>query len=93
MKLYYNSENGEVLYAVYDKDLFNFIPKTNLSLLELDIDEIIPNNKTICIDLTKTQWRFNEVGQRKYYIQSGDLYSRDGWEEYENPVPSIPEEL
>lgn len=80
MKLYYELTNGEVFYAVYDKDRFTFHHTTNIPLSEFEIDEVI-GNEALCRDLKRTEWKFNEQGQRKYYIQANELYSRDDWQE------------
>lgn len=81
MKLYYNPTDGEVFYAVYVRDLFSFSHTTNIPLSEYDIDEVNPDNKALCLDLKRTEWKFDIDGQRKYYIQAGQLNSRDGWQE------------
>lgn len=79
MKLYYSTTNGEVYYAIYSRDLFSFSHTTNIPLSEFTIDEVAPDNKDLCRDLKRTEWKFNEQGQRKYYISAGQLFSRDGW--------------
>ena len=81
MKLYYNPTGGEVFYAVFESDLFKFFHTTNIPLSVFDIDEVVPDNQVLCQDLKRTEWKFNEAGQRKYYIQAGELYARDGWQE------------
>ncbi|HCJ66981.1 MAG TPA: hypothetical protein DHV62_06570, partial [Elusimicrobia bacterium] len=63
MKLYYDN-SGDVYYTVYDKDIFGFAHTTNIPLSEFDIDEINPDNKNVCIDIKRTEWKFNEQGQR-----------------------------
>ena len=83
MKLLYNSENGEVFYAVYDSDLFRFTHTTNIPLTEFQIDEVEPDNKLICLDLQKTVFKKDKNGFGKYYIdEDGDLNQREDWEEY-----------
>jgi len=81
MKLLYHNTTGEVWYAVYDLDLFKFKHTTNIPLSEFNIDEIDPENLDICFDLFRTQWKFNDAWQRKYYIENNELYVRDGWTE------------
>ena len=79
MKLFYNSD--KIYYSVTDKDVFFFTHSTNLPLTELEIDEIDPENKAICLDLIRygnTQ-TVNEAGETKYYIENGELNVRDNW--------------
>ena len=80
MKLYYEPITGDVYYAVYSKDEFSFSHTTNIPLSLFEIDEI-EGNPDLCRDLKRTEWKFNEQGQRKYYILANELYSRDGWTE------------
>jgi len=82
MKLLYNNSDGEIFYAVYDKDWFAFRHSTNIMLIELEIDEVSPDNKTICADLKRWVGKkdINYLG--KYYIDTDELYERDHWEEY-----------
>lgn len=81
MKLYYNLTTGEVFYAVYSRDEYAFSHTTNIPLSLFEIDEI-EGNPDLCRDLKKTEWKFNDAGQRKYYILARELYSRDGWQEF-----------
>jgi len=81
MKLYYSTQSGEVLYALFEAEVFGFKHTTNILLSILEIDEIYPENKEICIDLKRTVPLFDDQGQRKYYIENGELYDRDGWTE------------
>jgi len=81
MKLHYRNDNGEVYYAVLSKDEYIFQHTTNIPLSILEIDEM-NGNEELCIDLVKTQGKISIVGQRKYYIEAGELYSRDGWQEF-----------
>jgi len=81
MKLHYRTDNGEVYYAVWSKDEYMFQHTTNLPLSNLEIDEM-NGNEELCIDLVKTQGKTNSAGQRKYYVQADELYSRDGWQEF-----------
>lgn len=81
MKLFYN-ENA-IYYSIYDKDLFCFSHTTNLPMSEFYIDEIDPDNKSLCADLVRygNQHVTNKDGQPKYYINNGELYSVDDWVE------------
>ena len=86
MKLYYNKENGEVFYAVYDSDLFKFSHTTMIPLNEFQIDEVDPENKEVCIDLIKMQMRKDKDGLGKYFIdEDGDLNLREDWRELVTP--------
>lgn len=82
MKILYNNQDGKIFYVVLDKDWFMFIHSTNIPLTEIEIDEINPDNKTICVDLRKTNNRFDINGLKKYYISNGDIYERENWEEF-----------
>ena len=86
MKLLY-AETGEIMSAVYDSDWFKFKHSINIPISEFQIDEVAPDNKEICFDLSRTVHKKNAEGLGKYYIESGELHSRDGWQEY---VPEMP---
>lgn len=79
MKLYYRTSNGDVFYAVLDKDLFGFVHNTNVPLSTLEVDEVSPNNQTLYLDLRKTQLRVNAAGRSKYYISAGQIFQRENW--------------
>lgn len=84
MKILYDNNNGKVYYSVYDTDWFKFSHTTNIPLTELEIDEVDPTNKEVCIDLIKygNISRVDINGDNKYYIENDELHSRDDWEEY-----------
>jgi hypothetical protein len=82
MKLYYSTTEGSVYYAVYDNDIFRFTHTTNIPLSTFDIDEVSPDNKALCLDLKRTEWKFDINGKRKYFVSAGVLNSRDNWAEY-----------
>ena len=84
MKLYYREDTGEVYYAVYSKDIFAFTHNTLIPLLEFDIDEVLPDNKELCADLKRTEWRTDVNGKLKYHIHDGSLNSIDNWQQF-NP--------
>lgn len=73
--------NGKIIQAVYDKDWFSFENTSNNASI-LEIDEIAPENQGICLDIVRTLNKTDIKGQGKYYIENGELYSRDGWQEY-----------
>ena len=82
MKILYNNETGRIYYTVYDTDWFKFSHTTNIPLTEFEIDEILPDNQAICLDLFK-MWKKADInGDEKYYIENGELHQRDNWEEY-----------
>lgn len=81
MKLLYNNTDGKIFYAVPDKDLFWFTHSTNIPLAELDIDEVDPTNKAICLDLVRTCNKVDDAGLGKYYLSGGQVMQRDGWVE------------
>jgi hypothetical protein len=87
MQLLYNPVDGEIFYAIYNNDIFRFTHTTNIPLSEFIIDEVEPDNKLICLDVQKTVLQKDVNGLGKYYIDEGELHSRDGWQEY---VPEMP---
>lgn len=82
MKLLYNAVNGEIFYIIPDRDAFMFRHTTTIPLSEFEIDEVSPDNQNPCHDLYKMQGKRDINGLGKYYIQGGELYERDGWEEF-----------
>ena len=86
MKILYDNKTGKVYYAVFQTDWFRFFHTTNIPLTEFEIDEIDSDNKAICIDLVRTQNKVDIDGKNKYYIENGELFSRDGWEEYQEEI-------
>jgi len=92
MKLLYNSDDGEIFYAVYDADSFKFTHTTNIPLSEFVIDEVDPDNKEICLDVSASVFKKDINGLGKYYIEiyDGMLTSRDNWQEH-NPMMEMPE--
>lgn len=82
MKLLCSIENGDVYYAVYDRDAYGFNHTTHLPLFEFNIDEISPDNENICIDLKRSEHAVSMGGRRKYQVINGGLESLDGWERF-----------
>ena len=84
MKVLYNNQNGQIFYAVLQADWFMFQHTTNISLTEFNIEEVDPENKEVCLDLRKygNQYRVDENGLNKYYIENNELHVRDEWIEY-----------
>lgn len=84
MKIYYIVATGEIVQAVLERDDFWFKNTIQDTYDVLEIDELDPENKDLCIDLVKTDNKVDADGLKKYYISGGVLYQRDGWEEVEN---------
>jgi len=83
MKIYYI--NKKIVTIVLDKDLFMWENTTNNASV-FEIDEVALDNKEICIDLVRTQNKVDIDGNNKYYIENGELFSRDGWEEHQEEI-------
>lgn len=88
MKIYH--KNNEIINIVYDKDLFSCQNNTN-SALEFTIDETVPDNKDICIDLVKNQNKKDINNLSKYYMEydpvdGWTLMERDGWVEHVDTI-------
>lgn len=81
MKLLYTTSTGEIMASVYNIDWFKFTHSINIPISEFEIDEVFPDNKDICFGLYKYTGRVNSEGLGKYYIENGELFERDGWEE------------
>lgn len=81
MRLLFNADDGEIYYAVPERDWFWFAHTTNIPLSELDIDEVAPENKDICMDLRRVAGKADSEGRGKYYVGSGQLYEREEWVE------------
>lgn len=82
MKIFYYTLTGEIIQAVKSQDIFWQEDSIQFAYDILEIDELSPENKNLCIDIVKTQGKVNSEGLHKYYIVAGDLYERDSWEEY-----------
>ncbi|MCK5433472.1 MAG: hypothetical protein KAJ03_12060, partial [Gammaproteobacteria bacterium] len=79
-KLLCDVETGDVYYAIYDRDVFQFSHTTNIPLVEFEISEIIPDNVLTCIDLKRNEHAVSIDRRRKYQVIDGYLESLDGWE-------------
>ena len=79
MKIYYI--NNKIVQVNYDKDDFAWENNANNASI-LEIDEIAPDNKPVCIDLYRTFNKTDIDGNNKYSIQNGELMELEGWEEY-----------
>ena len=81
MIIIYDS-NGMIHNIVYDKDKF---PSVIGNLNVLEIDEIEPENGSLCKDLVRTYGKIDDNGNPKYYVdEDGDLFEVDDWEPYED---------
>lgn len=85
MKIHYLQSEYAVgkhrlVQALYDSEVF----KSDASVLSphwiLNIDEIDPANKALCMDLAKTVNKVDAQGEGKYYVNaSGQLMQKEGW--------------
>lgn len=84
----YQPGRHRIVAAVYGADLFRFDDSRFAPFSALEIDEIDPDNKTVCIDIHKTLDRVDESGESKYYVNSsGEIMETAGWVEYLGYMP------
>ncbi len=76
MKLYH-LPNGEIINAAYDSDLIRMVGN---NLPTMTIDEV-QDNAAVCKAVVSSLGRVDANGQGKYYIEAGELYERDNWQE------------
>jgi len=87
MRLYYLqsqyvSNKHKVVKALYDDEVFRFNEGVLSPFYVLNIDEVDPFNKALCLDLVRTANKVDEAGEGKYYINSGGiLMEKEGWVE------------
>jgi len=79
MKIVY-LQNGKITTCVYDRDWFMFDNQGAVTST-LEIDEIDPDNKALCLDLVRTQGKVDESGDPKYMVTEGELMEKEGWVE------------
>ena len=72
-----------VMNAVADSDWFYFTHTIQVPISTIEIDELDPDNKALCIDLKGTQGRYDAQGRTKYHIVDGELHVNDDWQEAE----------
>ena len=85
MRLYYQPD-GKLDRVFWEAELFaNPLPP----LTHLDIDEVDPENKALCVDLKYHHQRRDEDGQEKYFIENEQLVENIGWEEWEEPLEEL----
>ena len=82
MKLLCNVENGDVFYAVYDRKVAEFRHTTHIPLFEFHINEQLPENEDICIDLKRNEHAVSIEHRRKHQVIDGGLETLDGWERF-----------
>jgi hypothetical protein len=91
MKLFYLQAEylpgkHRIAAAVYDADLFRFDEGTLSAFDTLEIDEVDPDNKALCLDLARTVNRADEAGEPNYHVNgSGELMEKEGWQEASYP--------
>lgn len=82
MKLYLDA-NNDVIAAVFDADVFRVNnPITNT----FQVDEVDPDNREICHQLSTWVGKTDINNVPRYYVQGGELYERDGWKQKPTPV-------
>lgn len=83
MKIYHIG--GKIIQANYDADDFKWVNTSNGAAV-YQIDELDPNNRSICADIQRSVNKLDELGRGKYYIETGNLMEREGWVEY---IPEV----
>lgn len=78
MQIYFNPTNGEILYAVPERDVTLFEHSTQIPLSILEIDEAA--NAAVCRDLFRVTGATDADGLGKYFIDGGQLNRREGWQ-------------
>ncbi len=80
MRIFYTLA-GRIATTVKSDQLNNYDTTvlTNPNLF-IDIDEFI--NLVLINDIIRLEGKTDINGLEKYYIQAGELYSRDGWIEF-----------
>lgn len=80
MIIIYKPSDGEILFAVLEKDILTFSHNVDAVTDTIEIDEI-EENKDIITSLIRDIWKADINGLKRFYIENGELYERDGWEE------------
>lgn len=73
MKVLYRNDNGSILQTIFDKDYFSTSITINVPYTILEIDEVIPNNKASCLELS----RYGTSG--KYKVSDGMIVLNLDW--------------
>ncbi|MDX1379303.1 MAG: hypothetical protein R3307_10660 [Anaerolineales bacterium] len=84
MKIFYDASTGEIIRAVYDRDLFSTPQDAGTSVFEIDE---IPENILICKEIHDVQGVIDINEQGLFYIDlnTTTLYKREGWEAWLPP--------
>lgn len=85
MRILFDSSTGTIHHAVLDRDWFSFQHSTNIPLTTFVIDEVVPANQAVCLDLWRRVYEADVDGLGKYHMQQvggeWELHERDGWEQ------------
>lgn len=68
MKIYYTKPDGLIIAVNYDKDDFTWNNTINDSYYIYEVDEVNPDNKTLCIDIVGTFRKTDNSGDNKYKL-------------------------
>lgn len=74
-------DDGTIYKVLKDSEVFFYDDTFGQALPFITVDEISPDNKAICIDLYKMQGRTDVNRLHKYYVLSGQIMERTGWQE------------
>lgn len=88
MKILYDDKTGQVYYRVPDKDWFYFEHKVNIPLTEMDVLETV-SNQALCIELHRKGHLKNDIGQHKYYVETGVIVERPDWQPAEFDTDTV----
>lgn len=84
----YSAGKHRIVAAVYEKDVFSFDESILSGHAIYQIDEIAPDNRALCLDLTQSVNKIDINGEGKYYVLNGpELHDVDGWVEYRPELP------
>ena len=71
--------------VVFNDDIYRVTNTENYDEI-FDIDEIEGNNKELCKNISRSIGCFDINNNQKYYVSGGELYEREGWEQYVDPL-------
>jgi len=84
MRLLFDSNTGEIVHVVPDRDWTLFENPTTIPLEVFYIEEELPANRAACIDLWRVHAQRDVAGRPKYHMVNGaggwELHAHDGWE-------------
>jgi len=82
----YSEGKREIIKAVYDKDLFS-APTAYSGCFYIDVAEVDPENKEICMNVFTYFNKYDEDGESKYFIDDDKELSENlEWVEYVEEV-------